>query len=60
MKYAQEVSCTAPHNMNIRGAVKRMLTFAPLDLAPLGPMFARSPACAIGDSVLMYESTDAD
>ena len=40
--------------------MKRVLTFAPLDLAPLGPMFASSPAFAIGDSVLMYESTDVD
>ena len=37
-----------------------MLTFAPLDLEPLGPILARSPALAAGDSDATYASTEDD
>lgn len=33
------------------------LTYAPDDFAPLGPMFASTPACAMGDSLETYWST---
>ena len=36
------------------------LTFAPLDLDPLGPMLAMTPAFAIGDSDATYASAEED
>ena len=52
---------TGNHNSSLKedywryhaGVVRR--TLAPDDLVPFGPMFARRPALAIGDSVLKYE-----
>lgn len=45
--------------MNMDGTAKNR-TFAPADFEPLGPMLARRPAFAMGDSVATYESTELD
>ncbi len=37
-----------------------LVTFAPDDLDPLGPMFARTPALAMGDSDATYASAELD
>ena len=54
------------HNARLQGSAisvganigrgRKVLALAPLDLAPLGPMFARTPAFAIGDSDATYVS----